>query len=223
MADIERRATGTVVTGVGNSLVVPLATNVADDILIAVVTNSNTASETITAPAGWTIKNNALNAADVRQVIAWKRSTGSESAPSFTVPLGRQHIGRMVSFSGCIRTGDPFDQSAINQAGVPADVITFPAITPTVVNTMVIASMSRSRDYTAVFTGTPSPTMVEALDNLATTASSNRCCVMLGYGLRTTTTVTSIEGQWSGTAGDGVAVTLNLLPELPGNNMRMLI
>lgn len=71
----------------------------ADDILIAVVTDSSSSAPA--APSGWTRK------AATALGVYWKRATGSDSAPVFSGGGTQKSV--VGAWRGCIGSGDPFD------------------------------------------------------------------------------------------------------------------
>lgn len=79
----------------------------ANDILLCRVGTGG--NPTITMPAGWTRKGSPLQNGTANQLtVWWKRTTGSETAPS--VGGATQDVLAVIcAYSGCITTGDPFD------------------------------------------------------------------------------------------------------------------
>jgi len=108
----------------------------ADDIFV-LFCNTND-GETAPTPSGWTLLGfEESAAAGIRATMFWRRATASESAPSFTSPAnGESAI--IHAFRGCVATGSPFDVTAGNSDSSSNTTVTFPSITTTVDDCMVV-------------------------------------------------------------------------------------
>lgn len=144
----------------------------ANDILLCLVLNG--ANDVLAFNGGdgsWTKKVEVNNGTTHRVTLAWRRAAGGDSAP--TISGATQDIqARIVGYSGCITTGDPFDTGTgapTNQTDAATTTVTSPALTPTVANTMMIQCGGQSDTGAGLstysgYSGT-NPTPSEAIDN----------------------------------------------------------
>jgi hypothetical protein len=113
-----------------------------DDIHVLVVETNN---EPIAAMSGWSnvgvgVQNVATGTV-TSLTIRWRRAVGGDAAPS--VPDSGDHqIARIIGFSGCPTSGDPWDVTLFGSESVSDTTVSFPNITTTTANCMVVHALS---------------------------------------------------------------------------------
>lgn len=99
----------------------------ANDIAFAAVW-ANSSLGSWATPSGWT-QLTYVN----KYAWFWKRLAGTESGGSqifsFSYPSHSGIYGVMITFSGCITTGSPWDQAAIKNTGASSATVTIPDLT----------------------------------------------------------------------------------------------
>lgn len=127
---------------------VPWPAHAAGEVGVLVV---ETANQPIATPSGWTaVPNGSQGVGTAGSTTAtglqvfWRRAaSGAEAAVSLT-STGDHVNGRILTFRGCIASGDPVDASAGNDGGdVNSTAVSIPGATTTVANCLVIAIASR--------------------------------------------------------------------------------
>jgi peptidoglycan/xylan/chitin deacetylase (PgdA/CDA1 family) len=117
----------------------------AGDIVVASISTWGTSAPTVTAPAGFTLKNTYTGAtanggADTTKIY-WKRLTASDSGSyRFTWSGSRWSSGQAIAVSGASASGDPVDVSRANSASST----TFPATSLTTTGASLLAWFGRN-------------------------------------------------------------------------------
>lgn len=122
--------------GSGNMTSVGIPAGIQNnDILIVVVHSRDNVNSTM--PTDWTQKVEGNGNTTNRLEVWWKRTSGTESAPTVTHIGGNSAIARMYAFRGVITSGDPFDVVGIvqNNSGSP---ISTAAIITTINGDMIL-------------------------------------------------------------------------------------
>lgn len=117
----------------------------ADDIFILSVSLHSDASKTVSTPSGWTefvnVERSDAAATFIyqRQLLYWRRSTATESAPTVTIPTGGlwSVIGAIAGFRGAVTSGDPIEATATDSNDAFANW-TAPAIAPATPDTIAV-------------------------------------------------------------------------------------
>jgi hypothetical protein len=140
------QAVGTAGQGVGD-VVALWPAHLADDVGLLFVETDG--AEAVAAPAGWTAVTNTpvINGTATRLSVFWRRATsGAETDPTVVDP-GNHCYARIATFRGCITTGDPWDVVGVGgTSGGTTTNVTFPGVTTTVADTLVVAVMSWASD-----------------------------------------------------------------------------
>jgi len=193
-------AAGTMAEGVGNVIPgLPAALQEKDIMLLFV----ETANQTVSAPSGWVATADSPQgtgtAGDVAATslsVFWKRATAVESAPTVTDP-GDHAIAQILSFRGCIDTGDPWDVTSGNTAASSTSV-SIPGDTTTVANCLVVLAVSNGTDsataQTSGYANTDLANLTERTDVNSTQGNGGGFAVATGekatagaYGATTAT------------------------------------
>lgn len=130
---------------------VPAGTTTNDIMLWALETDSG---DSLTPPAGWAQVTNSPQAAasGTKLHLWWKRAGASETSPS-VARVGDHIASQMISISGCVTSGDPWDVTA-GDTGTSSTTQTIPGLTTTVANCLVLDFCSIGTDSgTAQFSG----------------------------------------------------------------------
>jgi hypothetical protein len=148
------RAVGTVASG-QNAIVPGLPSGwQAGDIHVIVIESEN---EPVPAMAGWSnvgagIQNLATGSVTAL-TIRWRRAVGGDTNP--TVPdSGNHQIARIIGFTGCPTTGDPWNTTLFGTETVSDQSVAFPLITTTATNTMVVHVFGTGQDIATSQSGT---------------------------------------------------------------------
>lgn len=143
--------TGAAVSSTTGAVTVPYPaayTAIADDIA-AIVLECDPVSTTVTPPTGYGVVNTQVVASGTttKLVVLWKRLTASEAAPSLPAPTPTQHChARMRVLRGCFPTGNPWDVNIVSQELVADTTVSVPAVTTTVVDTLIWTLFSTGQD-----------------------------------------------------------------------------
>jgi hypothetical protein len=103
-------------------------------------------------PTGWSAVPNvpsgigtAGGVGGVKLHLAWKRATGSESAPTITAPADHAVI-QIFAFRGCVTSGSPWSDS-IDGTGQPAGTaVSWSSISPTGNEQLILFALAGNRD-----------------------------------------------------------------------------
>lgn len=146
------RAVGATDAGAAN-ITVTYPTRQNNDILLLFVETASTQPVvTVTAGAGggtWNLItqfSNAANSSDGSALnIYWSRWTTGQATSVTITDTGDHQIGGIVSISGCVTTGTPFEglNTATAAAATPAII---PAVTTTRYGTLIVGAITSSRD-----------------------------------------------------------------------------
>lgn len=121
-------------------------THQADDIGLLFVETSGTAAPA--APSGWTQVTDSPQYADggagatrTRLSVFWRRAAGSsESTPTVTTDVNHV-IAQILTFRGCITSGDPWDVTAGDNTGATTSTsVSIPGDTTTVADCLIVAA-----------------------------------------------------------------------------------
>lgn len=182
------------------------------DILVYIVCNNSSLSS---GPSGYSflaIGNGAIT--ELR--VYWKRHSGSESAQTASInPSSTGLIARMLAFRGCVAAGVPFDQSTSSVDNTNATSLTFPAVTSTLPNTMVLnvigealSTATGTAEFSA-YANAVLASITEATDNNST--SGNGEGIGSAYGVLATPGSSGTTTVTAATAKNHQFITCNLL------------
>lgn len=203
------RAVGAVAYGVGAIAPGLPAGTAADDILVMFL---ETYDQAITV-SGWTQAGNSPQSltTDTRLTVFWKRAVGGDATT--TSDSGNHQIGRIIGFTGCTTTGNPFNVTAGGTGDGADNQGSIPGAVTDVTDTMVIAACCSGYDMgsdgTAFFsswTNANLGSLTEQIDNFTTANNGGAIGVATGtwattgdYGATTVSLATSTtQGLWSG-------------------------
>lgn len=202
------RAVGAVASGTtAISPGLPTGT-VAGDILVMFLETNN---EVITV-AGWTAATNSpqLDATDATRLsVFWKRAVGGDATT--TSDSGNHQVGRIIGFSGCVTSGDPWNITNGAAEALSDTSGSIPGATTTVANCMVVAACCTGTDvastaFFSAWTNASLASITERIDNVVIAGLGGGIGVATGIkvaaGTYSATTVTyttaSRKGLWSG-------------------------
>lgn len=147
MANPTYQAQGDLVRGAaGITVAWPL--HEVDDIAILFVESANEAV-TLSTPAGFVAVTNQGTgtggaAAATRLTAFWCRATTTSMASPVVADSGTRQSGIILTFRGCIASGDPWDVFTGNVAAAPTTAVSMPGPTTTVVETLIVNAFSNS-------------------------------------------------------------------------------
>ena len=212
------RAVGATASSAGGAnATITLPTHATDDILLIFVENYTDADLTFNQnTAGFAKLTRLYGSAGVARNLAiyWVRATSSSmTSPSVTCSTNHQ-ICTSMSISGCITTGNPWDISATQDISTSTSSFTWPTITTTVANTLIVCAGASTRDNTGQW--------------LSSEANSNLTSVTEQYDDSITTNAGGGLAIWTGLSGSaqaigsgsataaasyyGITITISLIP-----------
>lgn len=152
------QAIGAVASGFGAISPAYPASVAANDIAILVVQSSNQA---IATPAGgWAEVTNSPQgtgtagvANAVRIGVFWRRCTGVEGGTTVSVAdTGDHTVARILTYRGCIASGNPWDVTAGGVKAAASTTSTNPSVTTTVVDCLIVVISGHARDSNSTTT-----------------------------------------------------------------------
>ena len=200
---------------------VTLPTHAANDILWSI--SWYRASATVLTPTGWTEAATALRGT-TRYYLHWIRATSAaETNPVFDYTGADDGFGLVVSYSGCVTTGNPYDVLGAFASGTAQSAV-LTGITALTAESLIVASIG-GEDNTATggpTTGTDPATYVEHYVEAATGTDG---CVQIAEQAQTTTGATGdVTVAWSATVVGWGGWVMALVPPVsnpinvtPGN------
>jgi hypothetical protein len=124
----------------------------ADDIGLFVVETLST-DPAPTAPTNWGEVADSPQAvpdlagtAETRLSTFWKRAAGAAEADATITDVGNHQIGNILTFRGCIATGDPWDVTAGNHIETASTSVSVPGDTTTVADCLIVAACAAGTD-----------------------------------------------------------------------------
>lgn len=216
------RANGASVAGAGN-ITVNYPTRSNNDILLLFLeTASGQAVTTVTAGSGggtWT-QVTSVSGTDSTLGIWWSRWTTGQAASLTVTDSGDHQIGAVMSLSGCVTSGTPYEGLQTNtSASTTSGVV--PAVTTTYYNTLIVGAITSGRDanFTTEFSGWTNNNLaniLEEYDNGTNSGGGGGFGVFVGdwtgVGNCGTTSVTIANATAYSTAAFAMLGTDSLLP-----------
>jgi hypothetical protein len=145
-------AVGAVASGTATVAPAIPAGTTTDDILVLIAENDNLSGASIPAMTGWadiTGSPVAMTTAQTTKLtVRWKRAGASETAPTVGDP-GDHVIARIIGIRGCITTGNPWDVTNTGTETTSDTSASFPTVTTTVANTLVMNFIATGADLAA--------------------------------------------------------------------------
>lgn len=128
----------------------------AGDVLVTVAECEGvTAPGAYTLPSGWAHVTGSpvLQSTNTRLWVIWALYDGVMTAPSLG-DSGDHNVGRMIAIRGCPTTGNPWDVVSTAVETVSDTSATWPGVTTTVADTLVLEIISTGTDTSAAQVGT---------------------------------------------------------------------
>lgn len=155
---------GPVVASTG-ALTVPWPTHAVDDVALLFVESANQAVTLTTANGFAAVTNQgtgtAGNAAATALYVFWCRATSTSQVAPVVADSGARQTAFIMTFRGCIASGNPWDVLAGSVAAAASASVSIPTVTTTVVDALVVNALSNNLS--------PSATTVQ----LSTLANAN--------------------------------------------------
>jgi hypothetical protein len=148
------QAAGTAVTGTG-SVTPTWPTHAQDDIALLIVTSANetisltTASGFVQTADSPQSTGTTTDQFAVRVAVYWCRATSSSMASPVVADSGNHTNAQILTFRGCIASGNPWDVTAGDVLATASATVTVPGDTTTVANCLVVAISADSIDTTS--------------------------------------------------------------------------
>jgi hypothetical protein len=130
--------------------------HLTNDIGILVVeTGGEGSTLTISTPAGWAtvpgspVTDVATTAGSKLQVF-WKRAASASEANAQVPDSGDHQTARIITFRGCVTTGNPWDVIGTDTKTTASTTVTWPSVTTTVAETLCVFIASRPDDNSSL-------------------------------------------------------------------------
>jgi hypothetical protein len=188
----------------------------ANDVMIGL--GETIGNQPFTVPTGWAHVTGSPNNLDTttQGTTLWKRFVGGDTALSWGSPADHG-VARLIAIRGCKTTGNPWNATPVtSQDSVASATATWPAVTTTVADCLILFIIMTGRDANATTNlgaltgGTGLTNPVEQMDNWVLTGGGG------GIGLITATKATAgSTGSPTATMGSTdskVLMTLALEP-----------
>ncbi len=202
-----------VMVGSGNLNNIPVPSGIQNnDILIVVLHSRDNVNSTM--PAGWTnvVEGNG-NTAN-RLEVWWKRTAGTETAPTVAHSGGNAAIARMHAFRGAVNAGSPFDVVGTVQSNADSPINTAPITTTTSGDMILHLFGSQDDNNWGNFTGIPNTLAAQNAYDPGILYADNS--LALTYGIQATAGSTGAAGaaQTANGPDAGVSVQMALKPAI---------
>lgn len=187
-----------------------------NDILLLLVQTQG--AQPATAPSGWTdasISNTAGTTAGLSLAVFWKRTTGTESAPT-VADSGDHQIAIIYAFRNCRSTATPINGFSTTSVTAASTTYTAPTVTSTYADCLGLAFMGNAIDSN---TNSSPQTATNSAGRTPTLIDSQNSNTGSGGGWSTFTfpvTAVGASGTTSGTGTSSVQVNITVLlqPEI---------
>lgn len=141
-----------------------------DDVALLFVETANQAV-TLSTPAGFTeITNQGTGTAGAssatRLTVFWARATSTAMASPVVADSGARQTGVILTYRGCIASGNPYDVFAGGVQATADAAVSIPGLTTTVAETLIVNALSNSLGVAAT-TVRPSSVANASLSNIA--------------------------------------------------------
>jgi hypothetical protein len=197
--------------------------HIADDVALLFVEAAGGEAVTLTTPSGFTECANSPQAtgagtAGTRIHAYWHRATSAAMASVVIGDAGDHVFGTMLTFRGCIDTGDPVNVTAGAVKTPATTAFSSPTVTTTVGGCLVVAAVARDDDIaTAEFSAWANANLVSIAEmfDLGTT-SGNGGGIGIGGGIKAAAGAT---GATTGTVVSSInaSITIALVPAPAGD------
>lgn len=152
------QAAGTL-TGSTAAISPPWPTHAVDDVALMFVETANQIPTALTTANGFVFVGTlsygggtAGSGATASSLdVYWCRATSTSMAAPTVTDAGQHTIGQILTFSGCITTGDPWDVYAGDASGSATTSVTIPGVTTTVADCLVVLACSWADDSASGF------------------------------------------------------------------------
>lgn len=194
--------------GSAADITVPWPTHAIDDIGLLIIESTGGQAASLSTSAGFAAVTNSPSSTGTttngtRLTAYWCRATSAAmSSPVVTDP-GNHVYGQILTFRGCVATGDPWDVTAAAQKASASTSASAPAVTTTVANCLIVNCIARDNDSASdafsSWTNANLASITEVAAADAGTAQGNGGGIGVAYGVKvaagdtgdTTATVTS--------------------------------
>ncbi len=192
---------------VGDLLFVTWPTHVAGDIGLLGV---ETANQPVATPVGWSPVTNGSQGTGVAGDVAatcmqvfWRRALSAAEGNAIVLDGGDHQVARMITFRGCLASGDPIHVSAGNVEPSATTAVSIPGATTTVPNTMVVAFVSYATDGANALSGAANASLTGVTAGTVTSTTSGN-----GGGLMSVRGVKATAGAYAATTGTLASATV---------------
>lgn len=195
----------TVKAGSGNLASIGIPSGIQNNDILVVFLHSRD-NVNAAMPAGWAQTAEGNGNGNNRLEAWWKRTTGTESAPTITHSGGNSSIGKMCAFRGVVEAGSPFDAVGSVQGNTGSTITT--AAIATIASGAMIVHLFGSQDNNnwGSFTGIPATLagVVETNDG----AGNNDSSQGVTYGAQTSAGSTGTAGATETSAGTDASASV---------------
>ncbi|MCA0455663.1 MAG: LamG domain-containing protein [Chloroflexi bacterium] len=221
------QALGTEVSGIGN--VTPTwPTHEVDDIALLFIESCGGEAASLGTASGFVAVTNSPSSTGTttngtRLSVYWCRATSTSMAAPVVTDPGNHAYARIITFRGCIKTGDPWDVTAASQKASASTSSTLPAVTTTIDQCLIVLAAARDNDSASAAWSAQSNGNLSSL----TERSDSGTTQGNGGGIAVVTGVMATAGS-TGTTSATVTSSINayltiaLKPEPPPTELFLL-
>jgi len=136
------------------AITVPWPTHVADDIGLLIIESCGGEAANLTTANGFVAVTSSPSSTGTttngtRLTAYWCRATSAAMASPVVTDPGNHVYGQIITFRGCIATGDPWDVTAAAQKASASTSASAPAVTTTLGNCLIVNCIARDNDSAA--------------------------------------------------------------------------
>jgi hypothetical protein len=144
------QAVGTAFSSFGANINVPWPTHVANDIGLLIIETAGS-DPSLTPPTGWDALPgipvvDVATSAGSKLYVWWKRAASSAEGSAATGATNSHILARIVTFRGCITTGNPWNVVTTGTKTTASTTATVPALTTTISDTLITMIVGRPDD-----------------------------------------------------------------------------
>lgn len=164
-------AAGTAVSHSTTTVAPTWPTHEAGDVALLICESSAAEAVTLTDAQGFVEADDSPQASatatlDSRLTVFWCRATGTSMAAPTVADPGNHILAQILTFRGCVDSGDPYNVTAGEALGAEDTAVSVPGGTTTVDNCLVVVICSSGRDLlsTAAFGGWTNADLVDVTE-----------------------------------------------------------
>lgn len=147
----------TTITGSIFGATVAWPTHLINDIALLIVQSRGAEAVTLSDAQGFVEVTDSpqFTGTDTRLTVFWCRATSTSMASPTIADAGDHIIHQMMTFRGCVTTGNPWDITGGDVKASASTTMTYPSVTTTVALCLIVLIGARDLDTGATWSGVP--------------------------------------------------------------------